>query len=69
MEVERFTKVMHIVSTVEGDLRDDLHPLDALAVDVPRRDAERRAEAPRDGADRRARAGRSRSLRRGGRAT
>ena len=38
MEVERFTKVMHIVSTVEGDLRDDLHPLDALAVDVPRRD-------------------------------
>ncbi|MGH2631567.1 MAG: anthranilate synthase component I family protein [Actinomycetota bacterium] len=35
MEVERFTKVMHIVSTVEGDLRDDLHPLDALAVTFP----------------------------------
>jgi anthranilate synthase component 1 len=35
MEVERFTKVMHIVSTVEGDLRPDLHPLDALAVTFP----------------------------------
>ena len=35
MEVERFTKVMHIVSTVEGDLRDDLHPLDALAATFP----------------------------------
>jgi anthranilate synthase component 1 len=35
MEVERFTRVMHIVSTVEGDLRDDLHPLDALAVTFP----------------------------------
>jgi anthranilate synthase component I len=35
MEVERFTKVMHIVSTVEGDLRDDQHPLDALAVTFP----------------------------------
>ncbi|MGZ8623491.1 MAG: anthranilate synthase component I family protein, partial [Actinomycetota bacterium] len=35
MEVERFTKVMHIVSTVEGDLREDLHPLDALAVTFP----------------------------------
>ena len=35
MEVERFTKVMHIVSTVEGDLRDDQHPFDALAVTFP----------------------------------
>ena len=35
MEVERFTKVMHIVSTVEGDLRDDMHPMDALAVTFP----------------------------------
>jgi anthranilate synthase component 1 len=35
MEVERFTKVMHIVSTVEGDLREDLHPLEALAVTFP----------------------------------
>jgi anthranilate synthase component 1 len=35
MQVERFTKVMHIVSTVEGDLRDDSHPFDALAVTFP----------------------------------
>lgn len=35
MDVERFTKVMHIVSTVEGDLRDEMHPLDALAVTFP----------------------------------
>jgi anthranilate synthase component 1 len=35
MEVERFTKVMHIVSTIEGDLRHDMHPLDALAVAFP----------------------------------
>ena len=35
MQVERFSKVMHIVSTVEGDLRDDLHPLDALAATFP----------------------------------
>ena len=35
MEVERFTTVMHIVSTVEGDLRDDLHPIDALAATFP----------------------------------
>jgi anthranilate synthase component 1 len=35
MQVERFSKVMHIVSTVEGELRDDLHPLDALAATFP----------------------------------
>jgi anthranilate synthase component I len=35
MQVERFSKVMHIVSTVEGDLREDLHPLDALAATFP----------------------------------
>jgi anthranilate synthase component 1 len=35
MEVERFTRVMHIVSTVEGELREELHPLDALAVTFP----------------------------------
>jgi anthranilate synthase component 1 len=35
LAVERFTKVMHIVSTVEGDLREDQHPLDALAVTFP----------------------------------
>jgi len=35
MVVERFTKVMHIVSTVEGELREDQHALDALAVTFP----------------------------------
>jgi len=35
MVVERFSKVMHIVSTVEGDLREGAHPLDALAVTFP----------------------------------
>ncbi len=35
MAVERFSRVMHIVSTVEGDLREDLHPLDALAAAFP----------------------------------
>jgi anthranilate synthase component 1 len=35
MVVERFSRVMHIVSTVEGDLADELHPLDALAVTFP----------------------------------
>jgi anthranilate synthase component 1 len=35
MQVERFSKVMHIVSTVEGDLREDRHALDALAATFP----------------------------------
>ncbi len=35
MAVERFSRVMHIVSTVEGELREDTEPLDALAVTFP----------------------------------
>ena len=35
MEVERYSHVMHIVSTVEGNLRDDLTALDALAAAFP----------------------------------
>jgi anthranilate synthase component 1 len=35
MLVERFSKVMHIVSTVEGELAEGHHPLDALAVTFP----------------------------------
>jgi anthranilate synthase component 1 len=35
MAVERFSKVMHIVSTIEGDLREDRHPLDALRATFP----------------------------------
>jgi anthranilate synthase component I len=35
MAVERFSKVMHIVSTIEGELAEGQHPLDALAVTFP----------------------------------
>jgi anthranilate synthase component 1 len=35
MSVERFSRVMHIVSTVEGELREELSPLDALAATFP----------------------------------
>jgi anthranilate synthase component 1 len=35
MVVERFSRVMHIVSTVEGELRQGLTPLDALAATIP----------------------------------
>jgi anthranilate synthase component 1 len=35
MVVERFSRVMHIVSTVEGELDDDRDPFDALAVTFP----------------------------------
>lgn len=35
MVVERFSKVMHIVSTVEGELANGCHPLDALSVTFP----------------------------------
>lgn len=35
MMVERFSKVMHIVSTVEGELSEGRHPFDALAVTFP----------------------------------
>ena len=58
MVVERFSKVMHIVSTVEGDLRAGRRALRRARGDLPGRDRHRRAEAPRDGADRRARADR-----------
>ena len=35
MIVERYSKVMHLVSNVQGTLRDDLEPLDALAALLP----------------------------------
>ncbi|MBV9181541.1 MAG: anthranilate synthase component I [Acidobacteria bacterium] len=35
MHVERYSHVMHIVSAVEGELRADLHALDALAACFP----------------------------------
>lgn len=34
-EVERFSHVMHLVSSVEGELRAGLHPVDALAAAFP----------------------------------
>ncbi|MDP4157571.1 MAG: anthranilate synthase component I family protein, partial [Bacillota bacterium] len=34
-EVERFRHVMHLVSEVSGELRDDQTPLDALAACIP----------------------------------
>src|SRR5205085_5409513 len=33
--VERFSRVMHIVSTVEGELREGCSPVDALAATFP----------------------------------
>ena len=45
MEVERFTKVMHIVSTVEGDLARGRAPARRARGDVPGRDAQRRARS------------------------
>ena len=35
MEIERFSHVMHIVSNVEGQIRDDISPLDALRACFP----------------------------------
>ena len=35
MEIERYSHVMHLVSTVEGELREDLMALDALAAAFP----------------------------------
>ena len=67
MSVERFSKVMHIVSTVEGELAEGAHPLDALAVTFPAGTVTGAPEAPGDGADRRARADRARAVRGRGR--
>jgi anthranilate synthase component 1 len=35
MEIERFSHVMHIVSNVEGEIRDEFSPLDALRACFP----------------------------------
>ncbi|MEW8966959.1 anthranilate synthase component I [Exiguobacterium alkaliphilum] len=35
IELERFKNVMHLVSEVEGELRDDLNPIDALRACLP----------------------------------
>ena len=43
MYVERYSHVMHIVSALEGKLRDDLDALDAFAACFPGWHPERRA--------------------------
>ncbi|MFJ8260741.1 anthranilate synthase component I [Rummeliibacillus sp. NPDC094406] len=35
MQIERYKHVMHIVSEVTGELKDDIHPLDVLATALP----------------------------------
>lgn len=35
MQIERFSHIMHLVSTVEGDLRDDVSPIDVFRATFP----------------------------------
>ena len=67
MEVERYTHVMHIVSSVVGRLAAGRRRVRRAARDVPGRHAVGRAQGARDGDHRRARAHRARPLRRRGR--
>ena len=62
--IERYSHVMHIVSNVEGELRDDYDALAALLAGLARRDGLRRAEGAGDGDHRRAGGGETRRLRR-----
>ena len=55
--VERFSHVMHIVSTVVGEVRADLDAVDVLTACYPAGTLTGRPEGPGDGAHRRARAG------------
>ena len=64
MEVELYSHVMHICSTVSGRLRDGDRGDGRAAVGAPGRDALRGAEGPGDADHRRARAGQARRLRR-----
>ena len=57
MVIEKYSHVMHIVSKVTGQLRDDLPPGRRAAGDLPGRHRLGRAEDPRDGDHRRAGAG------------
>ena len=67
MVIENYSHVMHIVSKVTGELRDDLRPVDALRAALPGRHRLRRPEDPRHGDHRRAGEGPARHLRRRGR--
>ena len=65
--IERYSHVMHIVSTVVGELRDDRTRLRRAGRDVPGGHALRRAQGPRHGDHRGAGADPARPLRRHGR--
>ena len=62
--IERYSHVMHIVSNVEGDLRDDLDVVVGAVGGLPRRHRFGRAEGAGDGDHRRAGEGQARHLRR-----
>ena len=64
MEIETYSHVMHIVSSVSGTLREDVGAMDALRSVLPAGHALGRAEGARDADHRRARAGQARRLRR-----
>ena len=67
MEIESYSHVMHIVSSVSGTLREDVGAMDALRSVLPRGHAVGRAEGARDADHRRAGAHQARRLRRGDR--
>ena len=54
MFVERYSHVMHIVSTIEGRLKPELTAVDALRACFPAGTLSRRAQSPGDGDHRRA---------------
>ena len=66
--IERYSHVMHLVSNVEGDIRDGLDAVDALAAGLPAGTLIGRAQDPRHGDHRRIRKGKARRglCRRGG---
>ena len=67
MNVDRYSHVMHLVSTVTGQLKPGTTRVRPRARHVPGGDGQRRAEDPRDGDHREARAAPPRAVRRDGR--
>ena len=67
MAVETYSHVIHIVSSVRGELRPEVAAIDALRSVLPGGHAVGRPEGARDADHRRARAGQARRLRRRGR--